>query len=238
MIAGPGVRRSDTVIAGVRSVDRTRPVTSTKPVVDPGPRTMTVLPPVPKSRTALATYEALVESSTEEIRATGRVSAETITDRAGVSTATFYTYFTSKDHAIAVTFDRSSGRLISTLGAQLTMEALLDEGLESVVRRAVTTVAEAFRADTRIYRLAMSRLSESDMMRRVYQARETQVLEFLEPFMRRGIAAGRIRDTDPLHLARVFLVVMQGLQNPTLTRTEDPRLVDELAGMLAWAMSP
>lgn len=199
---------------------------------------MAPLPPPPTSRKARSTYDRLLESSHAVLQATGTISPEAVTDHADVSTATFYTYFESKDHAIAATFALSLDRLTTRLADQLTIERLLDEDLETVVRGAVRIVADSFRSDARVYRLALSRLSESEMMRSVYAASEREILAFLSTFVRRGIAAHRIRDEDPRLLAKVMLVTLQGLQNPTLIRSTDGALEAELASMLVWSLTP
>lgn len=196
------------------------------------------LPPPPVSRKARSTYDSLLESSYEIIRATGALSPEDVTERAAVSTATFYTYFSSKDHAVAAAFDLGLGRLLTQLDQQMTVEALLDTSLAVVVTEATHTVFDSFRRDARLYRLAISRLGESPMVRAVYGAREAQILDFLTAFCRRGIVAGRIRDADPRVLAKVFLVTMQGYQNPTLVRSSDEEVLAELTSMLVWELSP
>lgn len=196
------------------------------------------LPPPPTSRKARSTYDRLLESCHAVMKKTGSVSPESVTEMADVSTATFYTYFESKDHAVAATFDLSLGRTMSQLAEQLTIERLLDENLESVIHGAVRIVIDSFRADARVYRLALSRLTDSPMMREVYVTREQEILSYLGAFVRRGVAAGRIRDEDPSLLATVMLVTMQGLQNPTLIRSADRRLGSELASMLVWELSP
>lgn len=196
------------------------------------------LPPPPTSRKARSTYDRLLESCHAVMQKSGSVSPEDVTEMAGVSTATFYTYFTSKDHAVAATFDLILGRMTSRLADELSIERLLDENLESVIRRAVRIVIDSFRADARIYRLALSRLTDSPMMRDVYVTREQEILSYLGMFIRRGVSAGRIRDEDPSLLAAVILVTMQGLQNPTLIRSTDRRLDSEIASMLVWELSP
>lgn len=196
------------------------------------------LPPLPTSRKARATYDSLLDAAHRTIRATGKVSPEAITEEAIVSVATFYTYFHSKEHAVAAVFDYRLGTMLSELGKQMTMEALLDEDLGFVMQAATNTVFTSFRSDARIYRLAISLLADSELMRRVYAARERQILEFVEAFIRRGATAGRIRRDDPERLAEVTLVFFQGLQNPTLIRTKDPKILDELTSMLVWVLSP
>lgn len=198
----------------------------------------TELPPLPVSRKARATYDTLLMAADATIRATGKVSPEAITEEAVTSVATFYTYFQSKEHAVAAVFDYRLGTMLSELGKQMTMDALLDRDLRSVMTAATNTVFTSFRSDARIYRLALSLLADSELMRSVYAAREQQILAFAETFIRRGATAGRIRRDDPERLARVVLVFFQGLQNPTLTRANDPQILEELTSMVVWVLSP
>ena len=65
----------------------------------------TVLPPPPSTRKARATYETIISSTREVLRSQGVLSPELIADHAGVSPATFYTYFSSKDAVLAAAFD-------------------------------------------------------------------------------------------------------------------------------------
>ena len=57
----------------------------------------------PLGRKAGRTYDALVSATCQVIVATGGFSGETVAEKAGLATATFYAYFSTKEDALART---------------------------------------------------------------------------------------------------------------------------------------
>ncbi len=178
---------------------------------------MSALPLPPTTRKARATYDTLVAATRTVIRRTGALSPDDVAETAQMSPATFYAYLSSKDVALAAAFDRSLGEMLERVRHTASVERLLEEGLEATVGKMVAEVAEGFRLDARIFRLATGRLGESDLLRAVYRQREADALEMLSRFIRLGAVAGKLRaEPDPDTVARALLVVLQGLQNPLL----------------------
>lgn len=191
-----------------------------------------VLPQPSTSKKARATYASLIDAVRAVARDTGALAPEAIAERASVSPATFYTYFSSKDEALAAAFDVVLSDLHNQVRDGLNVEQLLETGLESVIRDTVRVVVRGFAHDARVFRLAISRLPESELIQEVYRQHEVQVLEHLARFIRLAQSAAKVRDTDPDRLARVLLIVLQGLQNPLLQQPGASPLADEIAAMV------
>lgn len=196
------------------------------------------LPPPPTTRKARATYESIIGATRAVVRTRGIVSPELIADHARVSPATFYTYFSSKDAALAAAFDAALTDMAADLDRSLSIETLLETGLESTMRNVVRSVVGGFTHDARIFRLAISRLPESDLVRQIYRHHEQAILSRLERFIRLGAAANLIRPDDAETLAAALLVSIQGYQNPLLLRQGSNVVTEALATMLAALLKP
>lgn len=183
---------------------------------------MSALPPPPTTRKARATHDTLVAATRQVIRRTGVLSADEVAETARMSPATFYAYFASKDTALAAAFDLVLSEMEARVEEAANIERLLEEGLEETVRALVTTVVDGFRLDARIFRLAVGRLGESEMVRAVYRDRQQRAMDLLVRFVRLGAAAAKVRsEPDAPTVARALLVTLQGLQNPLLHESED-----------------
>ena len=184
------------------------------------------------SKRAKATHGALVESTRHVVRNTGALSPDEVAATAGMSVATFYVYFPNKDEALAAAFDASLGELNAATREALDPAHLLDHGLEFVLRELGRNVVRRFTHDAALFRLSISRLPESETIRRVYRSREEEALLALTEFVSRGIRAGAVRDTDPERLAKAMLISLQGYQNPLLLQSGAGALLDDLVGMV------
>jgi AcrR family transcriptional regulator len=182
----------------------------------------------PQGGKARRTYDALVEATRAVIASTGSFSAETVGTRAGMSQATFYSYFPSKDDALAAAFDRVLTELDAAGALALDVERLLDAGLQTVLEEAVTGVLDVFRDNALVFRLALVRLPESKAIRDVFRRRERDGYEILRRFVELGQKAGGIRKGDTDRLATILLITLQGLNNPILLQRsdDDPTLCD------------
>lgn len=198
----------------------------------------TALPPPPTTRKARATYETIIASTREVLRTMGTLSPESIAEHAGVSPATFYTYFSSKDGVLAAAFDATLAAMTFDLDEVLSIEGLLDNGLEPTVHALVRRIVRGFSRDARIFRLAISRLPESEPIQQVYREHEENILAFLERFIRLGASAGHVRSGPSDAIAAALLVSIQGYQNPIILRSGSGPVTDELAGMLVSLLRP
>ncbi len=162
------------------------------------------------------------------MRRNGVLLPEAVADAAGVSPATLYTYFGSKDALLAAAFSAALGEIGEEVTRILSIEKLLDDGLEQVTRRLVRTVVKHFTQDARVVRLAIARLPDSPEMVEVYKRRGDEQLAMIGRFVRHGMAAGKLRNGDVSVLARAVMVQLQGLQNPLVLQAGSGPVVDEI----------
>jgi AcrR family transcriptional regulator len=151
-----------------------------------------------------------------------------------MSPATFYSYFPSKDLALAAALDGILGDLNDAADGALDLERLLDTDLRTVLSGLASAVLDVFRDNLLVFRLALSRLPDSKEIRDVYRRRQSDGLAELRRFLELGRAAGRVRaDRDLETLATAVLVTLQGFNNPILLqRRDDDPVVDALVAML------
>ncbi len=188
----------------------------------------TAFPPAPAGGKARKTYEALVAAARTEVNRSGVLRPDEVAGRAGVSTATLYTYFASKDDLVAAAFDRVLGDLEARIGSCLTIERVLDAGLRASVEGVVDAAIEGFGEDALVFRLALARLPEHRPIRDVYRAREAAVLATIVRFVELVIAAKRIPDGDAEAKAGALLVILQGCNNHFLLDGGSPRVAARL----------
>lgn len=186
------------------------------------------MPTVPTTRKTRATVQRLIDATRESVRRNGVLLPEAVADAAGVSPATLYTYFGSKDALLAAAFNTALGEIGEEVSRILSIEKLLDDGLESVTRRLVRTVVKHFTQDARVVRLAIARLPDSPEMVEVYKRRGDEQLAMIGRFVRHGMAAGKLRKGDVSVLARAVMVQLQGLQNPLVLQAGSGPVVDEI----------
>ena len=155
-----------------------------------------------------------------------------------MSPATLYTYFGSKDALLARAFDTALGDIGEDVARIMTIESLLEHGLESITRRVVRAVVKHFTRDARLVRLAIARLSDSPEVVEVYKRRSDEQLAMIGRFVRLGISAGKLRTADANVLARTVMVALQGLQNPIVLHSGSAPIVDEIARMMQHLLSP
>jgi len=185
------------------------------------------------------TRARLVEATGEEIAETGSFSAERVAARAGTSVATFYTHLPTKDAALTATFSVAMDEMVAVIEQQLAVETLLEGGLEGLVQTFVRASVDFFSSHSLVFRLALARMPEHRPLREVYRLHESASFSRFSRFIELGQAAGKIRQGDPLLLARAFLVFSQGLNNPRiLGLPEGDPLGGELAAMGVALLEP
>ena len=168
----------------------------------------------PSSPTTRRTHERLVAATRAEIAATGSFTAERVAARAGSSPATFYTYFPSKADALAAAFESVMRDLVSFTERELSIERLLDTGLEERCRGLTEASARFFAEHEHLFRCALAALPESRTLREIYRSHESAAYENYRLFVERGQRAGQVRTGEAEPIARGLLVLMQGLNNP------------------------
>jgi len=194
---------------------------------------------IPSGGKARRTYQNLAEGTCAEIAASGSFTAERVALRTGSSPATFYAYFSSKDDALTAAFEVVLERLLSFVEEALTIERLLERGLEAFCQEFVADVLAFFRSESQVFRLALARLPESRSLRDAYRASTASALSRYQRWIELGQAAGKLREQEPAVLARTLMVLTQGLNNPiALATPSDPALLAELGENLFAFLRP
>lgn len=185
------------------------------------------------------TLARLVECTGQEIAESGSFTAERVAARAGTSVATFYSHLPTKDVALAAAFDATMDDLVELVEARLAGEASLEDGLEAFARDFVDASLAFFADRSLIFRCALARMPECRPLREVYRAHQAQAFSRYARFIETGQAAGKVRPGDVEALARAFLVLSQGLNNPlALGLGEGDPLRAELAGLVQALLAP
>jgi len=153
--------------------------------------------------------------------------------------ATIYNRFPEgRDGLLAAAFDSALDRLVSA-GAVLTVEHLLDHGLQATIRAMVDGLVAVFTDEALVMRSALARLPESRVLRESYRRHEADARSRNHRFVQLGQAAGRIADGDTAELADVLVVMGQGLNNPVLLGSSHrARLVDHLTAAIVAVLEP
>ncbi|MCP4003975.1 MAG: TetR/AcrR family transcriptional regulator [bacterium] len=191
------------------------------------------------SAKARRTYENLVQATSAEIAASGSFSAERVAKRAGTSPATFYSYFASKDAALAAAFSSVLDRLVAWIDQTLSIESLLEKSTREFCREFVVQATDFFTRESLVFRCALARLPEYRALRDAYREHESQAFQRYERFIALAQNAGKVRPGDPKQMARALLVLTQGLNNPlALGLGADDPLLRELADALFALLAP
>jgi len=186
------------------------------------------------------TREALIDATVAALREDGSFTTEQVAGLAGVSVATVYNRIPEgRDGLLAGALDRALFRLVAVTAEALTVEHLLDEGLECVMVALVDGLVGVFDEEALVLRSALARLPESRLLRDAYRHREAEARESNRRFVELGQAAGRIGDGDTDELADVLVVLGQGLNNPVLLGSvRRGRLVGHLTAALVAILEP
>ena len=193
----------------------------------------------PDSPTTRRTHRRLVDAARAELARKGGFTAERVAARAGTSTATFYQYFPAKRDALAAAFGDLMRDLDAFVEAHASLEALVDQGLPAWCRTFVGASARFFGENALVFRAALAALPGDRELRQIYRQEERASLDTLRRFFERGQRAGQIRAGDADVLARSFLVLAQGLNNPlVLQRRGDDPVLEVLADTLERLLAP
>lgn len=205
----------------------------------------TAVPAPPEEGTkARRTHDALLDAM-ERLLDHGGYPAATSTavaEEAGVSVGTFYAYFPDRDGALASLLADRLDTLLRQVDGALTTDALLDDGLETVLDAALDAVLATYGRHAATFRAALSQLPSSDAIRATYWDRHRRSVDVVTTFLRRGQSAGQVRDGDAEVLALSLLVMVQATNSPILLakpRSRGARAVrDEIARALVALLSP
>ena len=136
------------------------------------------------------TREALIDATVAALREDGSFTTEQVAGLAGVSVATVYNRIPEgRDGLLAGALDRALFRLVAVTAEALTVEHLLDEGLECVMVALVDGLVGVFDEEALVLRSALARLPESRLLRDAYRHREAEARESNRRFVELGQAA-------------------------------------------------
>jgi AcrR family transcriptional regulator len=185
---------------------------------------------------AQATRARLLSAAAKEVAERGYEAATStaVAARAGVSTGTFYTYFSDKEAALAALFAATLDEVIDGVEATLTADNLLDHGLEATLAAVVDLVADGYRRHAPVIRAALARMTADSPIRDIYWTRHERAVAVAERFIRRGATAGFVRKGDVPLLAQTLVVTIQALNHPVVLTGDEaaPAIRREVTGML------
>ena len=189
---------------------------------------------------ATRTRTALVAATVAALREDGSFTTEQVAEVAGVSVATVYNRVPEgRDGLLAGALDLALGRLVEVTAEALTVEHLLDEGLDCVLRNLAEGLVGVFDEEALVLRAALARRPESRLLREVYRERQAEAQALNRRFVELGQAAGRIGAGDPAAQADTLVVLCQGLNIPVLLGSADrPALVERLVSAMATVLQP
>ncbi len=178
---------------------------------------------------AQKTKAKLVQAVLDEICAEGTFSAESVARRAGVSPATYYVYYPSKETALAEAFGEALVLLEHTAIDAMSIELLLEKGLDALCTNIVKTTVDYFRKHQLVFRLALAELPKNKSIRDSFRRSERVVLSHYQRVIEMGQRASIVRKESPETLSAALLMLTQGLNNPLVLKNAS----DELTGLLA-----
>lgn len=186
---------------------------------------------------AARTRQALVTRTLEAIAATGEFTGDQVADRAGVSTATFYAHFSTKDHAIHACLDEAFEAYEVRMGRVESIELLLDVGLRQTLSEIVRTIGEINDEFRPLLRLARGRILASKLLREQSRAEEHRAFTATLRFIELGQAARMIRRDDPEVLTATMRTIVEGLDAWTV-RSHPVVIESEIPDVLTRYLTP
>lgn len=185
------------------------------------------------SKRSIQTSGELARATHDQIARHGSINAGAIAHAAGVSTATFYVHFATHDDAIAAALDITLGAVVEVARKFINIEEFIERGVEPVIADVVHEIHAIFRAESLVTRMAIARFAHHRGISDVYHLHENAGLEHLARQIELGQRAGLLSAGNPAHRATCAIVIMEGINNPLLTRAQ---LAPEVATHLREAL--
>jgi AcrR family transcriptional regulator len=176
-----------------------------------------------------ATVDAILDAAAQLLLEGGYEGTSTnrIAELAGVSIGSLYQYFASKEAIVAELYARHADRMSAEIAAQL--GEVLDQPLDVVARRLITTMIDAHALEPDLHRVLMEGAA------RAGQAGRLRDVEHGLWKMARGFLELRRHELRPQNLDVAAFVLVQSVEALThgavLHRPEllkDPALVEEI----------
>jgi len=179
-----------------------------------------------------------VDATRESVRKTGVLVPEAVAELAGVSPATLYTYFGSKDAVLAAALEAILDDFGADLEASLDIEKLLEDGLEVLARKLVRAIVKRYLHDARLVRLGLARLPDSSLIQGLYKGRRDEHVAIIGRFVKLGQAAGKLDDRNPSTISRALLVQLHGLQDPMVLNATSGPIIEEIGHQVHNLLAP
>ena len=185
--------------------------------------TATIAPNRPTGGKAQRTFDRLAAATLAEICEKGGFTADAVARRAGSSPATFFSYFPSKDAALAAAFSLALDELVVVAEQGLRIDDLLDRGVEPVCADFVEDVVAYFTRYALAFRAALVQLPQSKSIRDSFRDRQAQVLAHYARFIELGQKSGFVRQGNTETMANALMVMTQGLNQPAPNHPQEER---------------
>ncbi len=193
----------------------------------------------PATERSRRTRAQLAGAAHEVVAREGAVLADRIAADAGVSTATFYAHFETHDDALAAALDLALSAVVDAAEARFHLEALLDRGVAAVAAEVVAAMHEVFRTEGPVLRVALARLPVHAGLRQVYRHHESRSLDHLVRQLDLAQKAGVVGGGPVVNRATSLLVVLQGINNPLLTKRHlEPSVAADLTRSIVALLEP
>lgn len=181
------------------------------------------------SKRSIQTRSELARAAHDQIARTGSLDAPAIAAAAGVSTATFYVHFATHDDAIAAALDITLAAVVDVARRLFNIETLLERGVVPVIDEVVRDIHAIFHAESQVSRMAIGRFAHHPGIYDVYRYHENAGFDHLTRQIELAQRAGLLAAGTPAHRATCALVLMQGINNPLLTKSHlDPEVATHL----------
>lgn len=185
------------------------------------------------------TRNRLVTAIREDVMSTGTFTAESVSELAGISQATFYNHFPNKEAALLAAYEALMSEVLVLVRHYCRIEHLLDIGLAALAAEWILASSSFFKRHARLFRLAGGAIDRSKAMRDVFRAHETEVINIYVRFIELGQAASVIRSGDAHAMAEWLTVTSESWNHSLVQKLEaDGDLHHELTTSLVRALAP
>lgn len=185
------------------------------------------------------TRHMLVAAIRAEVAVSGNFTAELIAQRAGISPATFYNHFATKDEALMAAYVDLMHELETLVASHCHIERLLDIGVQQLVSDWLLDAAVFFCGNAALFRLAQAALERSKPMRDLFRQHEQRILHIYQRLIELGQTAQVIRAGDVVAMAQVVVVISEGWYHPLIQKLKPgSALHQEMTDVLTRMLCP
>ena len=195
--------------------------------------------PVPVAGKIERTRLKLVNAVRDEVKSSGDFNAEQVARRAGISPATFYNHFATKDQALIAAYENMMDNLVDLVANRCRIEKLLDQGMHDFMAEWVLSTTGFFSENASLFRLAQAAFGRSKDMRTLFREHEAAVIEHHRRFIELGQAARAIRQGNQLSMAQMLTVFSESWHHSLVQNLKaGDALHEELTRSLVRMLTP